>query len=168
MNKLIKFSVLAAALFLMAPQANAQTFACVNSAAILAEMPEVEQMRSNLEAYQSQLQRMGQQMVEEYQAKEADAIQKEQSGQMSPVEKEQVLADLQAKQQEILAFEQEMQQKMLEKEQELLQPILDRVNTAISDVAAEEGYTYIFDLSSGAILYVADNIDVSDKVKAKL
>ena len=61
-----------------------------------------------------------------------------------------------------------MQQKLLEKEQELLQPILDRVNNAIQSVAEEKGYTYIFDLSSGAILYADEAADVSAEVKARL
>lgn len=166
--KFVKLSLLLVAMVWMAPQMEAQTFACVNSAAILAEMPEVEQMQSNLQAFQQQLQKMGQQMVQEYQAQEQDAIQKEQAGQLAPAEKQRILEQLQTKQEEIMAFEQEMQQKMVQKEQELLQPILDRVNTAISAVAEEKGYAYIFDLSSGAILYVDESAVVNDLVKAKL
>lgn len=166
--KSLKLSLLLVAMVWMAPKMDAQTFACVNSAAILAEMPEVEQMQANLQAFQGQLQKMGQQMVTEYQAKETSAIQKEERGELSPAEKQRILTELQNKQSEILAFEQEMQQKMAEKEQELLDPILDRVNKAINAVANENGYSYIFDLSSGAILYVDEGMDVSAKVKAKL
>jgi outer membrane protein len=168
MKKVLKLSLLMLAMLTMAPKTEAQQIVYVNSAAILAEMPEVSQMRSNLEAFQSQLQRKGQQLVEAYQRQEADAISKEEQGQLSPAEKERILGELQTKQQEILAFEQEMQQKLLEKEQELLQPILDRVNDAINAVAEENGYTYIFDLSSGAILYADSAADVSNQVKAKL
>ena len=168
MKKVFKLSLLFVALMWMTTDVAAQKLAYVNSAAILGEMPEVTQMQSNLEAYGTQLQKRGQQLLTEYQQREADAIAKEEAGQLSPLEKQQILEELQTKQQEILAFEQEMQQKMIEKESELLQPILDRVNTAINDVAAEDGYTMIFDLSSGAILYADDNADISAKVKAKL
>lgn len=168
MKKVFKLSLLMLAMLTMAPKIDAQQIVYVNSAAILSEMPEVSEMRSNLEAFQTQLQRKGQQLVEAYQQQENDAIQKEERGELSPAEKERILADLQAKQQEILAFEQEMQQKLLEKEQELLQPILNRVNDAITAVADENGYTYIFDLSSGAILYADETADVSNQVKAKL
>ena len=168
MKKVFKLSLLLVAMVFLAPSSEAQQIVYVNSAAILAEMPEVSEMRSNLEAFQSQLQRKGQQLVQAYQQQEADAIQREEAGELSQNEKERILGELQAKQQEIIAFEQEMQQKLLEKEQELLQPILDRVNDAITAVAEENGYTYIFDLSSGAILYADQSADVSNKVKAKL
>lgn len=168
MKKLIKMGVLALGMLLAVTAVHAQKYGYVNSAGILAEMPAVKQMQSNLESYQSILQKKGQQLIEDYQKKEQEAIQKEQSGQMSPLEKEQVIADLQKKQQEILAFEQEMQQKLVAKEQELLEPILDQVNTAIQTVAKEGGYTFIFDGSSGVILYADDNSDVTAQVKAKL
>ena len=168
MKKVIKLSVLAIGMMLTVTAVHAQKYGYVNSAAILAELPQVQQMRSNLESYGSILQKKGQQMLTDYQTKEQEAVQKEQAGQLAPAEKEQVLADLQKKQQEIMAFEQEMQQKMVAKEQELLQPILDQVSQAIDEVAKENGYTFIFDASSGAILYADETSDITEQVKAKL
>ena len=168
MKKVIRMGVLALGMLFMVTAVHAQKYGYVNSAAILAELPQVKQMRSNLESYGSVLQKKGQQLLTDYQTKEQEAIQKQEAGQLSPLEQQTILEELQNKQQEIMAFEQEMQQKMLEKEQELLQPILDQVTDAINSVAKENGYTFVFDASSGAILYADETSDLTEKVKAKL
>ncbi len=168
MKKFFQISALFVVLFLTANTANAQKFGYINSAAVLAELPEVQQMRSNLESLQKQLQKKGQQMMTDYQTKQQEALAKQQNGTLAPVEEKQVMEDLQKKEQEILKFEQEMQQKLGTKEQELLSPILEKVNTAIQDVAKADGYQFIFDTSSGVLLYADEAQDVTAKVKAKL
>ena len=168
MKKIFKMGVLAAALLCVSTAVQAQKFGYINSAEILAGMPKVKQMQSNLESFGKQLQKKGQQMVAEYQTKEQEAIQKEERGEVSPMQKQTLLQELQTKQQEILQYEQEMQQKIAQKEQELLEPILEEVNNAIKAVASENKYTYIFDAGSGAILYADESTNVSSLVKAKL
>lgn len=79
--------------------------------------------------------------------------------------KEQELNDLD---QRIQVYQQNAQKKLQEKEAELLQPIIDRAKQAISDVAKENGYTYIFDTSAGAVLYQQDSDDILNLVKKKL
>lgn len=79
--------------------------------------------------------------------------------------KEQELNDLN---QRIQVYQQNAQKKLQEKEAELLQPIIDRAKQAISDVAKENGYTYIFDTSAGAVLYQQDSDDILNLVKKKL
>lgn len=169
MKKLVKLGALVAVLFLTAlTSVQAQKIGYLNSGLILSELPEVRQMQSNLEGLQKQLQNKGQQMVQDYQAKEKSATDRKASGGMSPKEEETVILELQQIQQEILQFEQDMMTKLQEKEQALLEPILDKVNNAIKAVAQDEGYLYIFDTTSGALLYADEALDVSTKVKAKL
>ena len=144
----------------------AQKFGYVDSNGILEQMPEVKAMRSNLKVLQDQLNKQGQKLVTEYQAQEASAIEKKKAGNLSPQEEETIIQNLAKKQEEFLKFQQEMQSKILKKEQELLEPILTKVRKAISDVAAENGYQFIFD--AGVLLYASDVTDVSAKVKAKL
>ena len=79
--------------------------------------------------------------------------------------KEQELNDLN---QRIQIYQQNAQKKLQEKEAELLQPIIDRAKQAISDFAKENGYTYIFDTSDGAVLYQQDSDDILNLVKKKL
>ena len=79
--------------------------------------------------------------------------------------KEQELSELQ---QRIQSYQQNAQKTLQEKEAELLQPIIDRAKKAISDVAKENGYTYIFDSSAGTLLYQQDSDDIMSLVKKKL
>ncbi len=162
----IKLGGLLFAFMLLAAGVQAQKYGYLNSAAIMAEMPEVKQMQSNLQALQTQLQKKGQQMVQEYQQKEQDAITRKERGELSPKQEEEMLAELQKMQQDIMNFQQEMQRTLAEKEQELMQPIYEKIQKAIEEVAKEHGYTMIFD--AAALLYAEESADVSALVKAKL
>jgi outer membrane protein len=148
--------------------ANAQKYGYVTSGALLEKMPEMEQMRSNLEAYQAQLQKKGEQMFKDFQAKQTDAKSKKDRGELAPVQEQKILEELQKQQEELINFEQEMQDMLLSRQDELLKPILERVNDAIKEVSKEEGFTMVFDMSSGAILFTDENLDITAKVKEKL
>jgi len=168
MTRFLKIGSVLVAMLLMVNVAQAQKFGYVNSAALLADLPEVKQMQSNLESLQKQLQKKGQLMLTEYQAQEKAAVEKDQQGLLAPAEKETVLAELQTKQEDLMKYEQEMSAKLQQKEAELLQPIYDKINEAIKAVATEEGLTFIFDGNSGVILYAEDDTNMTEKVKAKL
>ncbi len=168
MKKIVKMSALSVALFFMVSTMQAQKFGYLNSASILSELPEVKQMRSNLEGLQAQLEKKGKQMVTEYQEKEKAATTKKSRGELSPLEEEKVMKELQDKQNEIVKYQSESQKKLSDKEQELLKPILAKINTAINEVAKENGFQFIFDSSTGVILYADETQDVSEMVKSKL
>jgi outer membrane protein len=71
--------------------------------------------------------------------------------------------------QRIQNFNKLAQQSLSQKEQELLQPIIEKVEKAIQAVGEEQGFIYIFDLSSQVILYNSDqSVDCEELVKAKL
>ena len=55
------------------------------------------------------------------------------------------------------------------KQNELMKPVQDRVFKAIQDVAAEQGYDYVFDKSGEVLLmYANPKFDLTSKVLAKL
>ena len=60
-----------------------------------------------------------------------------------------------------------VQNELVSLEQELLMPMVERVQEAINQVGAENGFTYIFDTSSGATVYTGGE-DVGALVRAKL
>ena len=82
------------------------------------------------------------------------------------------------KQQAILQKEREMQEYFQQKfgpqgeagakERELLAPIYDRINRAIEEVRAAEGYALIFDIQAGALAAGDPSLNVTDKVIARL
>lgn len=166
MKKILKLGSFFIAMFLMVSAAQAQKFGYVNSAELLEGMAEVKQADANLEALQKQLQKKGQGMLEQLQKDYIGIQEKVQSGDMSPKQQEEEAAKLEARQQEIAKFEQEMVNQLQDKRQELLKPIYDKINKAISDVAKENGFQFIFD--QGILLYADDAQDVSAKVKSKL
>ncbi len=166
MKRIIKISCLFLVAFGVMSTLQAQNFGYVNSAAILAEMPEVKQADANLEALQKQLQKKGQDMVQKLQQDYAEVQKKVEAGDLSPKMQEEEGQRLQAKQEEIAKFEQDMVQQVQKKREELLGPIYDKVNQAIADVAKENGYQFIFD--QNVLLYAEESQDVSSLVKAKL
>ena len=168
MKIVVKTGLFCAMLFLFAGMATAQKFGYVNSAAILQNMPEMKQMRSNLEAHQNILKKDGEAKVTAYQQEEQAAVQKKQRGEMTPKEEEEVMKKLQTMQEELYAYSQKMEEDMAKKQQDEMQPIVDKVNEAIQAVAKEGGFQYIFDAQSGVILYADESTDITKLVKDKL
>ncbi len=166
MKRIVKITALLLMVFGAMNAVQAQKFGYVNSSAILAEMPEVKQMEANLEALQKQLQKKGQSMVEQLQQDYAVVQQKAASGDLSPKQQEEEAKKLEDQQAEIAKFEQDMMKQLQDKRNKELQPILEKVNQAITDVAKENGFQFIFD--EGVILYAEESQNVESLVKAKL
>lgn len=144
----------------------AQKFGYVNSQALMAELPKVKQADSDMEAYQKQLQKKGQDMVTAFQTKVQDFQKRVEAGGVAPKLQEEEEKKLEEERQKILAYEQEMSQLLQAKRDTLLKPILDEFNAAIKAVATEGGFTYIFD--QGILLYQDASLDVAPLVKKKL
>lgn len=166
MKKIAQTSCFIFVMLLMTVAAQAQKFGYLNSQAILANMPEVKEMNSNLKVLGEQLQKKGKQMYDEYQKELTAAQQKEAQGELAPIDKEKISKKLEEKQNEILAYEKDMQKQLAEKEQKLIEPILEKINAAIEAVAKDEGLTMVFE--QGVLLYADESMNINDKVKAKL
>jgi outer membrane protein len=53
--------------------------------------------------------------------------------------------------------------------EEVFKPVIDKAKKAIPDVAKENNFTYIFDLSEGLVVYYNENtIDILPLAKKKL
>lgn len=138
----------------------------INSAELLQIMPGRDSAQSKFQKEMETLENQLKAMQEELQKKYNDYMEKQ--SQMSDLirqTKEQEIRDLGTR---IEAYQQNAQQQLQEKEKELLQPIIDRAKQAINDVAKEQGYSYVFDSSVGALLYQQDSDDLFPLVKKKL
>ena len=156
------------ACFIGTSDVSAQKFGYLNSAAPLSEMPDVKQAQANLDALKKQLQKKGQQELEQLQKDYQEVQRKYDQGLLSPKLQEEEVARLRTKEQGLAKTEQDMIKQLAEKEESLMKPILDRVNGAIQSIAKEDGFTYIFDTSTGVLLFAEDSLDVTAKVKSKL
>ncbi len=166
MKATLKITGLLIALVCITLSVQAQKFGYINSAEIMAEMPDVKQADSQLEALQKQLQKKGQGMVEELQKNYQTVQQKVQRGELSPKQQEEESQKLETAQAELQKYEQEMVNQIQARRAELMEPILEKVNNAIQEVAKENDFQFIFD--EQILLYKEASQDVTALVKAKL
>lgn len=146
-------------------EAVAQKFGHLDAQEVLYSLPERAEAQASIESaageYETEVARMQSELetkFADYQAKAStwpDAIRQQ---------KERELQQLDAGLQE---FGVTIQNDLAQMEQQLLSPMIERVRKAIEDVGKEQGYTYIFDTSTGVTLYNGGD-DVTDLVKTKL
>lgn len=69
----------------------------------------------------------------------------------------------------ITGFQQNASQQLQQKNIELLQPIYDKIQNAMDKVATEGEFTYILDISQGAVVFVSPNSqDIGQLVLSEL
>lgn len=146
----------------------AQKLGHINSAELLAQMPKMKSAETQLETFTKQLDQQYQSKITDYSTKEQKLYEDIQKGILSQIEQQSRAAELEELRRTIGEFELKAQQDIASKRENLLNPILDEAQKAIEDVAAENGFTYIFDLSAGSILYYPPSDDIMQLVRAKL
>lgn len=146
----------------------AQKVGFINTQEIFVLLPEVKQANTDLEVMKDMFRKKGEEMLKELQMTYQELQQKQANGELSPLELDRKTAELKEAEQELMTFEKASQDRLYNKSEELLGPIKEKVEKAISDVANENGLLYVFDNSSGQILYADENANISKLVKAKL
>jgi outer membrane protein len=142
-------------------------FGHINSQELLTAMPESDSAQAAIEKlagdYELQLEEMNVELRKKYD----DYLNNQDS--YSDLIKQTKEADIQEMQQRIANFEQVAQQDLQQQQQTMLQPILEKANTAIKDVAEENGFVYIFDVSRGNPVYFSEkSTDILPLVRTKL
>ncbi len=145
-----------------------QKFGHINSGNLLEGMPELNQADQNLMSYREGLTSDFEARVQRFQQKYEAFAAQAQSGELSQRDQQIKEQELTIEQQELTNVEKEIQQKILVKREQLLGPILAKVDEAIKAVGDEDDYAFIFDTSTGAMLYALESEDVTEKVKQKL
>ena len=141
----------------------------LNYGGLISSMEETQAANSELEAYQKQLVAKGEEMAKKFQQDFEAALKEAQAGNLTPVQQQEKEQELGKRRDEIIAYEQEVREKVEAKRQELLGPIIDKAQTALKEVAKENGFAMIFDTSVfNAVLFAEDTDDVMPLVKAKL
>jgi outer membrane protein len=142
-------------------------FGHLNSNDLLEAMPERLSAQKTLQDFSKQLEDQLVTMQEELEKKYNEYLEKKDN--MTELIRKNKEEELMSIQQRIQTFQTNAQQELQKKEQELIKPIIDKAKKAIEDVAKEQGYTYIFDTGSGAILYFPkESDDILPLVKKKL
>ncbi|MDA7744833.1 OmpH family outer membrane protein [bacterium] len=141
-------------------------FGHINSQVLLEAMPEKAEADKALEAFAAQLEKQLQTMSTEWDSKVQDYRANE--AVMSDIIAQTKAEEIQQLEQRIQSFQQNAQQSIGKKEAEVYQPILDKAKEAIEAVSKEGSYNYVFDSSSGSLLYQPDGDDIIELVKKKL
>lgn len=144
----------------------AQKFGHINGQKLVEKMPEYKVAYEELTTYKQQYETALQNMQKEYEAMIADYQQKEKEG-APKVILETKVRDIQAKQQGIMDFQEQASQDVSNEEVKKVDPILKKAKSAIEAVAKAHNFTYIFDESTGALLY-AGGEDITPLVCAHM
>ena len=147
---------------------SAQKFGYINSQQLIQQIPQVKQANAELETLQKKYEEEMQNKATSLQRKYSALVRKQEQGEISPKQFEVDSQALETERMNVTKYQQEIQTNLANKSEELLKPIRDQINTAINEVAAEGGFTYIFDMSIGVLLYADESTDVGPLVKAKL
>jgi outer membrane protein len=153
MKRIIGVTALTIILTLAGQKAVAQApkFAHINSEELIQLMPEFDTASKQIEKFRQDLVNTLELMQVELNNK-SDAYNKDAKNLTDMVKqvKEQELMDINNR---IQQFQNSAQQQLQEKQVELFQPIYQKVDKAIKDVGKENGFTYVFDVAKGALLY---------------
>lgn len=164
MKKFITLALISAVLFGFSTVANAQKIGYISADQVIQLMPEAAAVQTQLDQYQQSLY----QNANDQKAAVSDAVQKfyKDSSTMSPSLKEVKRTDLQKQVQDLSGIDQKIQNQFEQKRQELSLPIQKKLQTAIEEVAKENGYTYIFPRE--ALIYMPPTSDIGPLVIKKL
>lgn len=139
----------------------------INTVEILEAMPETSKAEQELNAYYEELGQQLNSMAEEYRKKVQEY--EEQQNSLSELMKKTKQNEILDMQNRIQAFQENADKEYANKQASLYTPIREKLQKAISAVTREQGYTYMMDITSGAIVYIGDDaIDATPLVKKKL
>lgn len=146
--------------------AAAQKIAHINSNDLLQLMPEVKAANKEMEAYSKQLEEQLSSMTTELQ-KKYDEYTKT-ADKMPDAVKDLKEKELQQLQERIETFRETARESVQNKEKQLLEPIIKKAKEAVQTVAKENGYAYVLDTSTGAVIMFPDSDNLMALVKKKL
>lgn len=143
----------------------AQKFGHIYSDSLLMAMPEKATAEEKLRTLAKQYQDAIDQKDAEFSQKYQSYVQLDPSTpDIIRADKEQELTRMQQGMQE---FAVTMQNKLEEERERLMTPVYEKARVAIQSVAKENGYTYVFDASTGVTLYEGGD-NIINLVKAEL
>lgn len=139
----------------------------IESQRLIQAMPEWAEAQKKFQAQQDEVEKELTTLQEQFQTKMQDyATSSKTYSDVVRTSKEQELQELRIR---IQRFQETAMNELDKTQQDLMQPITEKAMNAIREVAKENGFTYIFDLNAGPILYTSEtSLDILPLVKKKL
>jgi outer membrane protein len=142
----------------------AQKYGHVNTNEIMMAMPGIDSVQIKLSGFQTNLATLYENMMTEFQSKK-EKFDKE-AGTMTSAVRKLREDEVQSLYNRLIEFQNNVQQDIEEEQFNLIAPFQEKVQNAINDVAKENKYSYIFDIST--LLFYDDGDDITTLVKKKL
>jgi len=162
----MKKILLAAVMAIICTSAFAQKFAHINSQEVFQLMPEMDDVRSQIDAIVKENQDMMKSMYDEYQTKYQAYQQKAATWTAAIKEsKEKELMEIENRIQET---QQSMQQDMQTIQNNLTAPVMKKCTEAIESIAKAGGYIYVFDATTALYIDPAQSVDITASVRKAL
>ena len=165
-NSKISFLLSSFLLFSFISFAQSNKFGHVDYGEIMKNMPGIDSIQAVIVDYNADLRAMGEQMVKEFQEKQAALEKLASNPNTSPAILKIRQEELESMLKRIREFAQSMEMDVQEKQLELLEPFQNKLIAAIKKVAKAHNYAYIFDIST--LAFYAQGDDLTAKVKAEL
>jgi outer membrane protein len=157
------------------PQAQAQTkplrIGYTNQQLLFGYLPESAQIETEIRAYEQKLSEALNVKKAYLETKVQEFQSLRDQGKLKPEEEETMRKDLVKLQEEVQKAYSDAETKLSEKSETLLKPVQAKIQSAIDAVAAEEGYTYVFNATAGntsVLLHGPAEDDITDKVLKKM
>ena len=167
MKKVLILIVLLVAAGVSQVNAQALKFGHIDIQQLIQVMPERQKALSELEKFGNELEDMLGTMQDELQKMYQEYTEKADS--MSELVRQAKAEDIQIKNQRIETYRQQADQQYQTKSQSLMKPIMEKADSAIAEVAKEQGLIYVFDISSKVVLYQSpQSVDILPLVKKKM
>jgi outer membrane protein len=141
----------------------------INSQELFTSMPESDSAQKKLEKAKDLMQSTLEQLQVEFNKKLEEYNTMSQDPTSSTLIIQTKEDELRSLQERIQTFQQQAEQDLQNQRMTLFKPIQDKAIKAVNDVAAENGFTYIFDTAGGVLVYTSpDSHDILPLVKTKL
>lgn len=155
-------------LFLLAslcPWASSQKVGHINFGNLLEDLPQVKAADVKLTAYQDSLSKAFEYRVKAHRARIDQNKQKYDAGELTKIEADQINKSLNDEQNTLINDQKRAEATIMIRRQGYLQPIIMDVNDAIAKYGKENGYMFIFDESSGLLLFDLPSDDLTETIK---
>lgn len=162
-----KFIIALCVLLTSATTVHAQTkLGHIDRQALMLALPERKDAETKMQTFAKQLDDKLKAMGEEYKSKLADIQSRFES--MTKTEQDAAQRELAEMEQRITAAQENAKEDLAKQEQELLAPMVERTDKAIKEVGNANSFTYIFDTSTGMVLFYDKGEDIMPLVKKAL
>jgi len=139
----------------------------VNIQELVQKHPTMDSIKATLDKETKDLQEIYTEMLAEHE-KKLTAFETASAG-YSDFVKQTKQTELIELSQKIQNYNQSAQQQLQQRNMELIRPVYDNVNQEISNIAGYGKFTYILDVSNGAVAYMdPESEDITPKVLAKI